>query len=569
MSAVASAPSPAGAGLTGVAGAVRHRLPPALLAFLLYAGVAIIVFGRQAALHPGAVVIAPNEVDSSQYQWFLAWWPHAILHGLNPFITDLVYAPDGYNLTWTTSMAGPALLLSPVTLLFGASASFNLFALLAATLSPLAVFALCRHLTPAVLPALIAGLAFELSGYTLTAMQGDPWLAFTALLPLAALLALRRLTGDLSSRRFMLLLGAVIALQFLTAAEVLATATMFGALAIGLAALLLPPHRRELARLLRSIGAAFVVAALLLTPFLVFMLHPHPVPNQALTFARAPTDLTSLWIPGIDQARGPWQAAQWHRLGLPASGNGFAFIGLPLLLVVGAFAIWHRRRRSTWLLVALFGVAVIALAGVRLVLAGNDTGIPLPWALLRHLPLLRYALPLRLGVYPALLAAVILALWLSRTRTRWRWAVAALALLALVPSLSAPVWHSDTSDPRFFTDGTYHRYLQPGDNVLTIPAIGPNERWQERSGFAFRIVGGYLGAFPPSYTRYPAWGALLSGMPPPNWPVELRRYVTDKHVTAILIDERLGPRWPPLFGSLRARATHVDGVLILRLRPAR
>ena len=98
-----AAPSPSGHG-----GARRLRVPSSTwLALGLYGLLSVLFFGRHVVGHLGSAVIATNDIDSSQYQWFLAWWPHAILHGLNPFITHAVYVPDGYNLTWTTSLPPP------------------------------------------------------------------------------------------------------------------------------------------------------------------------------------------------------------------------------------------------------------------------------------------------------------------------------------------------------------------------------------------------------------------------------------------------------------------------------
>ena len=48
--------------------------------------------------------------------------------------------------------------------------------------------------------------------------------------------------------------------------------------------------------------------------------------------------------------------------------------------------------------------------------------------------------------------------------------------------------------------------------MLTVPAWGPNERWQADTGFRFKLADGYAGnPFPPSYTRYPTWNTLLTG----------------------------------------------------------
>lgn len=549
-------------------GAYLRALSPTWLALGLYLLLSLLFFGRQVVGHLGSAVIAPNDIDPSQYQWFLAWWPHAILHGLNPFITHQVYVPQGYNLTWTTSMAGPALVLAPLTIAFGSTVSFNVFSLLAPTLSAWSAFLLCRHITRRTWPSLFGGFAFGFSGYMLTTTQGDPWLAFVALLPAFVLLILKWLDGSLSSRPFVGLMALGIAFQFLTSVELLATATLLAGFALLAALILLDDRRAALLGLVLRLVLAGAVAAVVLSPFLIFMFSPHPVPNQALLLAKAPTDPISFWVPGPLQARGAWQAAQWARIGISGVTNTFAFLGVPALLIVAAFARERRRERTVWLLVICFLASALAVMGVRLVVAGHDTGLPLPWALIRKLPFFQYALPVRLGVFPALIAAVVLAMWLADAR--WgslRWVGGALAAAALIPSLSAPVWHSATVDPPFFSTGEYHKYLSRSDNVVTIPVDGPNERWQARTGFAFNIVGGYLGAFPSSYTRFAAWNALLNGKRSADWPRALRTYLAAKHATVILIDKRLGPRWPQLFTPLGLTPVDTGGVLFYRLAP--
>ena len=40
-----------------------------------------------------STLIAENSIDPSVYTWFYAWWPHALLHGENPFITNAIFVP--------------------------------------------------------------------------------------------------------------------------------------------------------------------------------------------------------------------------------------------------------------------------------------------------------------------------------------------------------------------------------------------------------------------------------------------------------------------------------------------
>ena len=57
--------------------------------------------------------------DPKAFIWCFGWWPYAILHGQNPFVTHAIWAPSGVNLIWTTSVPGLALLFAPLTLIAG------------------------------------------------------------------------------------------------------------------------------------------------------------------------------------------------------------------------------------------------------------------------------------------------------------------------------------------------------------------------------------------------------------------------------------------------------------------
>ncbi len=568
---VANAAGPAGEGETrgtSPAGTARARMPAAL-AFALYLAVSSVFFGRQALAHLGSTVIAPNDIDSSQYQWFLAWWPHAILHGLNPFVTHAVYVPGGLqpdlddvprpvrrsSYRRSRSCSGRPWRSTCSRSWPRRSAAWRRTC--SAGASPHATW-----------PSLLGGYVFGFSGFVLTTVQGEPWLACVALVPAAAVLVLRRLDGSLGRRAFISLTAGAIVIQFLTSAEVLTTATFFGGLAIVLAAILLPERRRALSVLTGELAVAYAIAIVVVSPFLYYMLKPHTSPLHATLFV-GPTDPIAFFVPGSLLAGGAWQAARWASVGLPATHDTFAYLGLPLLVIVVAYAVGERHQRSARLLTICFAVGLLAVMGTRLVIAGHDTGLALPWALLTHIPLIRYALPFRTALYAALVGAVILASWLATRPRALPWAVSLLAIAALIPSLSSPYWHSNAVDPAFFNTGEYKAYLSRTDNVLTIPVDGQNQRWQARTGFAFNIVGGYLGAFPSSYTRFAAWNALLNGVRPPNWPQALRAYLAAKHATVILIDKRSGARWRPLFAPLHVTPVDTGGVLLYRLRPAR
>jgi hypothetical protein len=68
--------------------------------------------------------------DPAFILWSLKWWPYAISHGLNPFLTKAFWAPFGQDLAWTGSVPSIALLFSPITLSFGPVLSYNLATIL-------------------------------------------------------------------------------------------------------------------------------------------------------------------------------------------------------------------------------------------------------------------------------------------------------------------------------------------------------------------------------------------------------------------------------------------------------
>jgi hypothetical protein len=199
--------------------------------------------------------------------------------------------------------------------------------------------------------------------------------------------------------------------------------------------------------------------------------------------------------------------------------------------------------------------------------AGTQTGIPLPWALLAWLPGLEYAIPVRFTGFTFLAAGVAVALWLAWRGGRGRWALALAAVAFLVPNVGNTIWRTPIEDPPLFAGADRAAVIGEDDRVLTLPAWGPNMRWHAKADFGFELAGGYVGAFPRSYRRYPAWPMVLSGRLQPGYAEELRRFVRDKGVTVVLHDARLDEPWSRLAGTLDSRPRRVGGVLVYRLRP--
>ncbi|HYM90486.1 MAG TPA: hypothetical protein VEW91_02485, partial [bacterium] len=96
----------------------------ALAALLAYAALSVAFFGFPILRDPAHVYIGRGG-DATLMIWFLAWWPYALGHGLNPLVTHLVWAPTGVNLGWTTAIPGAGILAAPITLAFGPVVAYN------------------------------------------------------------------------------------------------------------------------------------------------------------------------------------------------------------------------------------------------------------------------------------------------------------------------------------------------------------------------------------------------------------------------------------------------------------
>ena len=119
----------------------RHQ---AIAALVLYAAVAIGYFGPHVLPHLGRMCVCPaGATDPAAYMWNQVWWPHALLRGMNPFITSALFAPDRIIFGGQAAMAPAAgIAAAPVTLLFGPVVSYNLLMLASPVLEAFLAFLL-------------------------------------------------------------------------------------------------------------------------------------------------------------------------------------------------------------------------------------------------------------------------------------------------------------------------------------------------------------------------------------------------------------------------------------------
>lgn len=526
----------------------------------------VALFGR-GVLRDGGVVGSFGG-DQASFTWSLAWWPHAVAHGIHPLLTDLVFAPDGWNLAWTSAIPGPALVSAPVTALLGPVAVYDVLALAAPALAAWCAYLLCRELRTGTTAALAGGLVFGFTTFEATETLNHLNLALVFTLPLAGLLVARRLRGALSARRFTLLFAFCTLGIFATFLETLFWATLGGALAFAVGLVLTRgPERARLFHCLLPAAAGYGLALLAAAPYLwVALAHPDPLGISGHGYE---LDLANLLVPTRTTELRPHALhALANRLGGNNITEQLGYIG-PVLPALAGFAVWERRREPLARVLALTVLAATVCAlGSRLVVAGHRTRLPLPWTLVDELPLASHALTGRAFMLAWLAFAVLAALFLARGG--WgRWIAFALVALTLAPSLDGSLWHTPLDRPALFQDGRWRTVVHPGENVFIIPFAfdGQAMLWQEEAGFGFRLTGGYVSAvFPAAIWASPIVRAIYGAPLPPFPGREVRAFVRDRQVDVVMLRSGWPGPWRSVLSAGLGRPREAGGMLVWRVR---
>jgi hypothetical protein len=514
----------------------RHRLE-SLAAFAIYLAIAIFLLDRGLAGHPGYYV--GRDTDPPQTMWFFNWWRYCIVHRLNPFFTDLVWTPLGINLTWTTFVPLPAWISIPFQLTVGEPATYNIIISVALPLAAFSAFLLCRRVTGAFWPSLVGGYLFGFSSYMLGEVLAHLDLVSVFPVPLIALVTLKRLDGEISARRFAILLGALLTIQFLCFPEIFATVTIVGGFAL-LLALFDANLRARLAGLIAPAIVGYLIATALLSPYLFYLLakgFPHaPIWGPASYSA----DLLAFVVPTEMHMLGAARIAAnlAHHFQRDLYENG-AYLGFAIIIFVEVFRRRFWREPAGKFLTIMFIALVIAAMGPTLHVAGRQ-GFPMPWALVGRLPIISIALPVRFMMYVFLVVALMVAMWLATAPAQalTKFALAAFIIASIAPNLRASFWVSPLDIPAFFTDRTYVNELQPREIILPLPwgQRGNSMYWQMLSGMYFRMAGGWTGISPFEFDRMPVVNYFYGGIDLPEAGDQLKAYIARFGVQAIVAD---------------------------------
>lgn len=551
-----------------------------LIAFVGYLVVFILAFGQALIVHLDKPVVGQTEVDPNFYIWAWQWWVYVIEHAANPLYSTQIGAPGGYSLAWATISPPVALLVSPVTVLFGAPASFNLTLLLAPPASAWAAFVLARRVTGKFWASLPAGAVFGFNVYMLQhSVSGLPNLTVTLMLPLIAYLIVLWWQDALARNAYIIWMTLAIALEYYIFIEAFAEMTLLWVFGLLIGFLVVPRDtRRKVVRLAWQSAIAFVGAMVLAAPDLIYaLLHePSTFTRQQAHFS---LDLAELVLPRFNRLLGLrfWAASARHVLAFDA------YVGIPLLLLMLLLAIFGWRRSPLVRLLAIGFVVIIALAaGPNLIIDGKQL-FSLPWGFIWSLPIFKSAEPSRFIDFAFLDLALGLSLWLAAWTTSWleraaRWALGTVALAAVfanLPTFANVVWvppplhykpatslQPANTLPAFFTDGTYKKYIQPGETVVVVSHRGnAGMLFQAYTGFYFKVAGGFINA---SLTPTDALPPAVEAMSYPNKARNkaFEAYIRSADVGAIIVEQAWSEKRNYNFGKLLPMSTTTGGVTI-------
>ena len=474
-------------------------------------------------LHGITHTVQLGGADVPEEIWFLAQTPWALLHGHNPLANNFLNAPSGINLMDNTTMPLLGALGTPITLLFGPVATFNIMVNLALASSAMTFYLMARRFIRWRPAAFVGGLLYGFSPFV-AAEGGAHLFLIVGFLPPLVVLFLDRFFRTKSDPPWLtgILVGGCFVAQLYISAEVFASMAVMAAVAavLWIVYWLLRRPAVDISRLVRM-GACALLVLVLGSGFGVWTALDGP--EHITGPAQSPTVLAGLssdpvgFVVPTDVQRFTFghatfgdslvaeRDANW-RITIEAPNENGSYVGIPLviILIVGTIAL---RRRRLVQFAALMAVAGMVLSmGSYLHIDGHRTGIPLPFDVLVHLPLLDSGAASRYVEFFWLFAALLLALFADEVyarlvgrgqpghRLRATAASTLLVVFALTPLL--PVWPYGSSAsvvPSWFTGAA--RSVPVGTTVVVYPLASPVDAsamlWQAMAHDTFKMPGGY------------------------------------------------------------------------------
>jgi hypothetical protein len=479
--------------------------------------------------------------DVAQSAWFLSWSPFAVFHGINPYSTNWLNYPAGANLAISSSYFLYAIILSPITYLINAIATYNLLLWSSFVLSATAMFYVVSkipHITHKFLPPFLAGLFYGFSPYMISEGTGHLNLIFIPFPPLIFYVLYKMFCTESNHKyRLAILLAILIIFQYMMSSEILATTAIIALGGCGMLFIAYPKEsiRRlwnNLPNLLVTVGISVVVLGY---PIYYSIYGPNHLIAMIHTWNNQfHADLLGIVVPNVGQLLYP---QSWKNIGTSFLAGDWiengSYVGAPLLLglAIGVY----RLRKNKWvqLCTVMAFFAFLLSLGPYLTIDNKNYSIPLPFDLFQHVPILDNILASRIAMYTDLFMAILVGfiidylinIYLSELRDKTNnfvqsikrlsikayakilavVAVIGVIIISLIPNWPYQLSNGEMSNSysHFFTTSDLN-YIPTGAVTLAYPypIMADNEAmvWQLLANMHFRLLGGYdLFTIPPGY----------------------------------------------------------------------
>ncbi|GGK71398.1 glycosyltransferase 87 family protein [Mangrovihabitans endophyticus] len=499
------------------ASAPRGRWWVAGAAYGSYLVLAVLVL-IQLWIAPGRRVLASNDDDHGFFLFVMAHGERVLFHGANPFFSDRMNVPDGINMMANTSVLALSVPVAPITHLFGPGVSVVLLLTVGLAGTAAAWYGvLSRHLVRRRLAAWIGGLWCGFCPAMVAHANGHINFVSNFVVPFLVWQVLRlREPGRVW--RSGVAVGVLVTVQVFINEEILLfTALTMGVFVMAYAALRRREARDAAGRFAAGLGVAVLTAAALLAyPLWWQFAGPGSYSGQPFTAGKYVTDLLAVGAYARQSLAGNGAVAR--ALSVSATEDDTFFGPGMLVMLVVAVIMLRRSAAAAATATAIAGLVLLVVSlGPRLQAAGVTTPIPLPFALISHLPVIDLVSVTRFAMVPATVAGVLLALAVDaarrlpdRRRTAF-WVGLVVALVPVAPK-PLPVVAADPLPP-FLADGMWRAYVPEDRTLVTVPLPEVTTgrtgmRWAALSGLDYRSPRGYfMGPVNPPEDRTGSWSA--------------------------------------------------------------
>jgi hypothetical protein len=491
-----------------------------LLALCCYSlGALLVTYPLPTRLGEQIVANGPGQVDGFLGVWNIWWGAQAVMQGRDPYVTPLLFYPQGLDLFWQTLSLPQGLLALPLTLALGPLPAYNLLILASFALGGYAAFLFCRHFVAHSGAALVGGAVYAFAPFHMQKVL-DAQLEVAAIqwLPLALLAAHRLLAATAARERPLRLVGWALLSGLLLLWVGMGTwyyglfALIYTGMAAGIWAIC--EGKRQTVKgksRLALLPFDFYLFTWGLAPLLVWLTLMAP---RLISLARSGdtllgdartdqyqnfADLVAFWLPNPNHPLWGQLVSDYYLRLYPDAFLWNVSLGLvgSALALVGLLSDWRRR----WPWAALIIATALLALGSTLRAFGRDTGLPMPYALIEHLPGIRNShRPNHVVLITILLTALLAAYGVQALAARWPRQGGPLVGGLLLAVLAIDGWAGPL--PLYSRPiPSYYRTIGPPQGaILPVPLhlnFSNSENLWYQTVHGWPIVGGFIGRAPP------------------------------------------------------------------------